>query len=110
VAPGPIEDGDEACLDRVIAGFEHDRNRGCDCFGGLRRRRAERGDYRHLPAHEIGPQLPESIKVTPGPGGFDSHISPVDISELGESLAKRFNQGRIRAGRTTMEKADYGRR
>src|SRR6266478_7983981 len=103
VATGPIEAGDEACLDGVIPGFEHDRNRGCGRLGRLRCGRAERGDYRHLTPHEIGRQLREAIILTLRPAEFDLHIAALDISEFGESSTKRLDQGRIRAGRRSEE-------
>jgi hypothetical protein len=38
IATGFIETHDEARLDGVIPGFEHDRNGGCRCLSSLHRR------------------------------------------------------------------------
>ena len=49
-----VEAGDEAVLDGIVAGCEHDRDRRSGCLGCPRCRRTASEDHGHLSAHQFG--------------------------------------------------------
>src|SRR5215510_14439314 len=53
VPAGPIETGDEAIFDGVVAGREYDRNSRAGCLGCPRRGRAASKDHSYLSAHQF---------------------------------------------------------
>src|SRR5215475_14201693 len=79
VAAWPVEAGDEAELDRVVAGTEDDRNgRGC-CFGSERRLRAPcRGDDGDVTVNQIGRERRQPIELVLRPAKFDRDVVAVD--------------------------------
>src|SRR5262245_9060063 len=54
VPAGPIETGDEAIFDGVVAGREYDRNGRAGCLGCPGRGRAASKDHSYLSAHQFG--------------------------------------------------------
>ena len=46
-------------------------------------RAAQRGDYGHLPADQIGGQVRQPIILSRRPAEFDRHVLTFDIARLG---------------------------
>src|SRR5262249_53453683 len=87
VAAWPVEAGDEAELDRVVAGTEDDRNgRGC-CFGSERRLRAPcGGDDGDVTVNQIGRERRQSVVLTFRPAILDRHVLTFGEPALPEAL------------------------
>src|SRR5262249_45950023 len=88
IARRPVEAAYEPEIHRVIAGREYDRyRRGC----GLRRqrRRAIRGDHRHLSLNQIGHQRLKPIILSLGPAIFDRDVLTLNETCFLQTLAER---------------------
>ena len=83
VAARPIDAGDKAAFDRVVAAREDDR----DCTGRLHgdERRivaSGRGDHGHLTSNEISRERRQPIQSSLRPAIFDRDVLTLDVPDL----------------------------
>jgi hypothetical protein len=92
-------------LNRVVKHAEHDGDRrrctlGRECCGEA----SDRGDYRNLPANQLGRKFGESLL---GPPVVDRYVLALDIAGFFEALAKGTQALGNSLGRSDFEKPDY---
>src|SRR5215472_6377868 len=111
VAAWPVEAGDEAELDRVVAGTEDDRNgRGC-CFGSERRLRAPcGGDDGDVTVNQIGRERRQSVVLTFRPAILDRYVLTFGEPALPEALMECCQRIGGLAWRAAAEEANHGHR
>jgi hypothetical protein len=81
VAARAVQAGNEAKLDRVDPGIEHDRNRrgrrpGRKC----RKKSSRRGNHDHLATNQVGREFRQAFVVAFRPSILDQHIEALDIA------------------------------
>jgi hypothetical protein len=82
VACWAAEVGDEAKVDRIGAGYEHDRNSGGRRLSGERCWRPEGGDDDDLTINQIGGQAGQPFVFALRPTVFDRHVSSLDEAKF----------------------------
>ena len=106
--PGRLRAGDEAVLDRVAAGLEHDRNGRGRRLGGKRRGRAAGGgDDGDLAAHEFCGQRGQAIVVIIRPAIIDRDVLAFGVAGFGETLMEAGQIGLHAFRRSSVEKPDH---
>ena len=99
VAARPVEAGDEAELDRIAAGLEHDRNRrgrrlGREAGSGA----AGGGDHGNRPADQFGGQRRQPIVLALRPAVFDRDVLALGIAGFAQAFAECRQIGRHAGG------------
>jgi hypothetical protein len=88
VAAWPVQTGDEAELDRIGAGFEHDRNGRGRRLRRQCRRGAGSGNYRDVTLNQIGRQRRQPVILALRPAVFDCNVAAIDVTGLTEPFDK----------------------
>src|SRR3954469_16964542 len=83
-----IEAGDEAVLDRITVGAEHDRDAAGRALGGERSLDSSgRDDDIHFAADKIGRQPREPLQLTLRPAVFESDVATFGVARIHEPEA-----------------------
>ena len=98
VAVRPIEAGDEAISDRIVADHEHDWN-GRGGAPGRLHRWAIADDHRHLAADQIGREARQPIDLIVRPALLDRHVLAFYEPRLAQALAECRHDMRERLSR-----------
>jgi hypothetical protein len=88
VAARPIEIGNQARSNRIVADYEDDRCRARCRLGGLRRS-AVADDHRHPTPHQVCRQLRQPILLPVRPAVLHRDILAIDEARLLQALLKR---------------------
>jgi hypothetical protein len=108
VAARPVEACDDAGLDRVAGGREHDRNgRGRGLGGAHRVVPADCSNRRHLESHQLGRERRQPRNVTLRRAVDDRQIAALDKSGFGKALAECGKKARACGGRLSIEQTDH---
>ena len=93
VSTRPVEGGDQAVFDRVVANGEDDRYRSRRRLGGAGHGIAAHcSDHRHFAADEIGRQFREVVAFVASPAEFDGDVLTFDEARLAQALAERSHE------------------
>src|SRR5215510_2789685 len=92
----PIETGDEAIFDGVVAGREYDRNGRAGCLGCPRRGRAASKDHSYLSAHQFGCEGWQSTVLTVCPTEIHRDLLALDVAGRIQTRDKCAVASRIR--------------
>src|SRR5262249_52903500 len=111
VAPRPIDTGDKAAFDRVVAAREDNR----DCTGRLHgdERRivaAGCGDHSHLTSNEISHERRQPIQSSLRPAIIDRDVLTLDVTGLVQAAAETGHPGSERLRRLSTQESDHRHR
>jgi hypothetical protein len=103
IANRPTDAGNEAHLDRIVTGREHDWNRrrgglGCERCGGAD------SDKDGNPARDqVGGERWQSIVLAFSPAELDCNVLTFDVTAFGQTVPERGHKTRERRGRSAVQ-------
>jgi hypothetical protein len=111
IAARPIQAGDKARRNWVIADEEHNRNgRACRLCSKCRRHAARGNNDDRLATNKIGGQRRQSIILTLRPAEFDGDIAAFGITGFAHAVADRAHTLRQSLGRCTAKETNHRHR
>jgi hypothetical protein len=111
VAARPIDAGDKAAFDRIVAAREDDRDCTSRLHGGERRIVAAGcGDHGYLTSNEIGRERRQPIQSSLRPAVFDRDVLALDITGLVQATAESGRRGSKRLRRLSIQESNHRHR